>query len=294
MVTPLEGLTAALPGVEIGHTPADDPALAADAARAADVAVVIVGYTAADEGEYIDNTALGDPALLATFPPFPDDPALQQRLEGLLSGDGGSMAGSVGIGGDRLSLRLRPVDADIIRAVAAANPRTVVAVITAGAVVTEEWRKAVPAVLLSWYSGSEGGHALADVLLGRVDAAGRLPFSVPTSEAHLPFFDRDATAITYDRWFGQRLLDRDGHAAAFPSGSACPTRRSRSPASTVDDLVGDAFGAAVTVTNGGHRAGHHVVQLYGRLEAGADFPSRVLLGFGSVELEPGAVDRPAA
>ena len=192
---------------------------------------MIVGYTAADEGEYIDNTALGDPALLATFPPFPDDPALQQRLEGLLSGDGGSMAGSVGIGGDRFSLRLRPVDADIIRAVAAANPRTIVAVITAGAVITEEWRQTVPAVLFSWYSGSEGGHALADVLLGRVDAAGRLPFSVPTSEAHLPFFDRDATAITYDRWFGQRLLDRDGHAAAFPSGSACPIRRSRSPTS---------------------------------------------------------------
>ena len=65
-------------------------------------------------------------------------------MEGLLSGDGGSIAGSDGAGGDRLSLRLRPVDADIIRAVAAANPRTVVAIVTAGAVITEEWRLPCP------------------------------------------------------------------------------------------------------------------------------------------------------
>jgi hypothetical protein len=291
VVTPLEGLRAALPGMEFSHTSADDPALAADAARAADVVVVMVGYTAEDEGEYIDNEAFGDPALLATFPPFPDDPTLQQRLEGLLSGDGGAMAGSVGAGGDRLSLRLRPVDADIIRAVAAANPRTVVAIVTGGAVITEEWRDAVPAVLLSWYSGSEGGHALADVLLGHVDASGRLPFSLPVSEDHLPFFDRNATAITYDKWFGQRLLDRDGHAAAFPLGFGLSYTDFAVSDLAVDDIVGDSFGAAVTVANIGHRAGRHVVQLYGRLDAGDDFPRRVLLGFGAVALAPGAAAR---
>jgi beta-glucosidase len=291
VVTPLQGLKAALPGVEISHTPADDPALAADAARAADVAVVMVGYTAEDEGEYIDNEAFGDPALLAVFPPFPDDPALQQRLEGLLSGDGGSMAGSVAAGGDRLSLRLRPVDADIIRAVAAANPRTVVAVITAGAVITEEWRHAVPAVLLSWYSGSEGGHALADVLLGHVDASGRLPFSIPTSEEHLPFFDRNATAITYDKWFGQRLLDRDGHAAAFSLGFGLSYANFALSDLSVGGLVDEVFEAIVTVSNTGERDGRHVVQLYGRLEAGDDFPSRVLLGFGAVALAAGETVR---
>ncbi len=291
VVTPLEGLRAALPGMEFSHTSADDPALAADAARAVDAVVVIVGYTAEDEGEYIDNETFGDPALLATFPPFPDDPALQQRLEGLLSGDGGAMAGSVGAGGDRLALRLRPVDADIIRAVTAANPRTVVAIVTGGAVITEEWRDAVPAVLLSWYSGSEGGHALADVLLGHVDASGRLPFSLPVSEDHLPFFDRNATAITYDKWFGQRLLDRDGHAAAFPLGFGLSYTDFAVSDFAVDDIVGDSFGAAVTVANIGHRAGRHVVQLYGRLDAGNDFPRRVLLGFGAVALAPGAAAR---
>jgi beta-glucosidase-like glycosyl hydrolase len=287
VVTPLEGIRAALPGVEVSHTPEDDPALAADAALTADLAVVLVGYTAEDEGEYIDNEAFGDPELLAVFPPFPDDPALQKRLEGLLTGEGGSTVGSDGAGGDRLSLRLRPVDADIIRAVAAANARTVVAIITAGAVITEEWSDAVPAVLLSWYSGSEGGHALADVLLGAVDASGRLPFSVPVSEDHLPFFERTTTAITYDKWFGQRLLDRDGLAAAFPLGFGLSYTKFALSDLSVGDLVGDSFEGSVTVTNTGQRAGRHVVQLYGRLEAGDDFPGRVLLGFGSVVLEPG-------
>ena len=71
---------------------------------------------------------------------------------------------------------------------------------------------------MMWYAGMEGGHALADVLRGAQNPSGRLPFSIPTSEAHLPLFDRDATAITYDHFHGQRLLDRLGVGAAFPHG----------------------------------------------------------------------------
>ncbi len=72
---------------------------------------------------------------------------------------------------------------------------------------------------------------------------GRLPFSVPTSEDHLPFFDRTATAITYDKWFGQRLLDRDGHAAAFPLGFGLSYTEFALSDLSVDDLVGDSFGS---------------------------------------------------
>ncbi len=68
VVTPLQGLRAALPGAAISHVAVDDPAAAAEAARAADVAVVIVGYTADDEGEYIGPDAMEDPGLIALFP----------------------------------------------------------------------------------------------------------------------------------------------------------------------------------------------------------------------------------
>jgi beta-glucosidase len=296
VVTPLQGLTEALPDATMRHVAEDSPEAAAAAARASDVAVVVVGYTALDEGEYIGSGMFADPALLALFPPVGDNAAGQELLSGLTGSTGSdvSIVGSQGAGGDRASLRLRPVDADIIRAVAAANPRTVVAVVTAGAVLTEEWRDAVPAVLLAWYSGSEGGRALADVLLGEVDAAGRLPFSIPASEEHLPSFDRDATAITYDKWFGQRLLDRDGHSAAFPLGYGLSYTTFRLDGLDLAPVAGEAFEASVTVTNTGSRAGRHVVQLYGRpAGAGDDFPSRVLLGFAPVALDRGESARVA-
>ncbi|MCA2219171.1 beta-glucosidase family protein [Jidongwangia harbinensis] len=294
VVTPLQGLTAALPQATVRHVAEDSPAAAAAAARDCDVAVVVVGYTALDEGEYIGAGMFADPALLALFPPVGDDPTGQRLLDRLTADAGSdvSIVGSQGAGGDRASLRLRPVDAEIIRAVAAANPRTVVAVVTAGAVLTEEWRDAVPAVLFAWYAGSEGGHALADVLFGDVDAAGRLPFSIPVTEDHLPPFDRDATAVTYDKWFGQRLLDRDGHRAAFPLGFGLSYTGFALADPQLGPLTGETFSASVAVTNTGTRAGRHVVQLYGRpAGAGDDFPARVLLGFAPVALEPGETAR---
>jgi beta-glucosidase len=290
VVTPLQGLTAALPQATIRHVAEDSPAAAAAAAKDADVAVVIVGYSAMDEGEYVGNGVFADPVLLGLFPPVGDSATGAELLSALAAGADSdtNIVGSESAGGDRASLRLRPVDAEIIRAVAAANPRTVVAVVTAGAVITEEWRDAVPAVLLAWYSGSEGGRALADVLLGDVDVAGRLPFSIPTTEDHLPAFDRDATAVTYDKWFGQRLLDRDGHPAAFPLGFGLSYTSFALADLEVGEITDETFPASVTVTNTGARAGHHVVQVYGAaIGAGDDFPSRVLLGFAPVALGAG-------
>ncbi|OPG14361.1 glycoside hydrolase family 3 C-terminal domain-containing protein [Microbispora sp. GKU 823] len=295
VVTALRGLTEAIPQARIIHVADDDPAAAAAAAAQADVAVVVAGYTAADEGEWVGGDVLADPGLLALFPPPGDDPAGQSFASFLAEPGAVDSISGGSAGGDRPSLRLRPVDADIIRAVAAANPRTVVVIVTAGAVITEEWRDAVPAVLVSWYSGCEGGRALADVLLGDADAAGRLPYSIPAAEEHLPYFDRDATAITYDKWFGQRLLDRDGHAPAFPLGFGLSYTSFALGDLTLSAPDGDSFTGVVTVTNTGSRAGRHVVQLYGRptgIDAVADdFPTRVLLGFATVDLAAGASAR---
>ncbi|MEU4236030.1 glycoside hydrolase family 3 C-terminal domain-containing protein [Actinoplanes sp. NPDC026619] len=278
VVTVLDGLSAAVPGVRVNHV-ADDAQAAAEAARTADAAVVVVGYTAVDEGEYLGADTMADPALQALFPPVPDGAAGFD-----LSQAAATMGGAAG--GDRASLRLLPADVELIRAVAAANPRTVVVIVTAGAVITEEWRDEVPAVVIGWYSGVEGGHALADVLLGKADAAGRLPYSIPVSEEHLPFFDRNARSIVYDRWFGQRLLDRDGHAAAFPLGFGLSYTTFALDRLVLSPVAGEGFTATVRVTNTGERAGRHVVQLYGVVEAD-DFPRRVLLGFAPVEVAAG-------
>ena len=82
----------------------------------------------------------------------------------------------------------------------------------------ERWRRHVPAILMLWYPGMEGGHALAEIVLGVHGPSGRLPFAIPTDESHLPPFDPDANTIEYGPLHGQRLLDELGVQAAFPFG----------------------------------------------------------------------------
>ena len=130
-----------------------------------------------------------------------------------------------------------------------------------------------------WYAGMEGGHALADVLTGRHNPSGRLPFAVPTSQEHLPFFDRDATSITYDRFHGQRLLDRLGVAPAFPHGFGLSYTTFTIDAAAVVERSADGAHLDVTVRNTGDRDGRHVVQVYGRRRTGTYAGELLLVGF---------------
>ncbi len=152
--TPLDGITAAFRGASITAVTTDDPEAAADAARETQVAVVIAGFDARDEGEYVGSDTLARPELLALFPPRPDLPlglpgapaesGVAAEAPGSHAGAGGGAGSSPNImtagdqyGGDRASLALRPVDEAIIRAVVAANPRTIVCLVAGGAVLTE-------------------------------------------------------------------------------------------------------------------------------------------------------------
>ncbi|QXG75168.1 glycoside hydrolase family 3 C-terminal domain-containing protein [Modestobacter sp. L9-4] len=272
--TPLDGITAAFPGARVTLVEDDDPAAAAAAAADADVAIVVAGFDAEDEGEYVGPDTMTDPALVALYPPRPD--GVQA------TGDEVVMTAGEGFGGDRSSLRLRPVDEQVIAATVAANPRTVVTMVAAGPVLTEEWRQRVPAIVLMWYAGMEGGVALADVLTGAAEPSGRLPFSVPTSEEHLPFFDVDATAITYDRWHGQRLLDRLGVEAAYPHGFGLSYT-----SFTIGEVTAAGDTVTATVTNTGDRDGRHVVQVYGRTLTGGYAGERAVVGFAPVAVPAG-------
>ncbi|MFN8018720.1 MAG: glycoside hydrolase family 3 C-terminal domain-containing protein [Acidimicrobiales bacterium] len=282
-VTPLEGLRAALPDVEVVH--GEDAAVAAGA----DVAVVVVGYTKLDEGEFIGGSGTRH---LTELMPAADEPEVVEAFRASLaeldlprfeppedpfrSGRGFSK------GGDRTSLRLRPEDEVLIAAVVAACPRTIVAIVAGSAVVVDGWDGTVPALVQSWYAGMEGGHALADVLLGRAEPSGRLPFTVPRDPADLPPFDPAATAVTYDGWHGYWRLARDGHEAAYPFGFGLAyTELALAGASA--RLVDGAVLVSAVATNRGDRPGVEVVQVYGRA---GDGPRR-LVGFARVELAAG-------
>ena len=122
------------------------------------------------------------------------------------------------VGGDRKSLSLKPDEIALIQAVAPVNPNTVVSLVCGSLLMTKEWDAQVPAILYSWYSGVEGGTALAEILFGSVNPSGKLPFVIPEDEAHLPAVDFMAKEITYDFFHGYRKLDHEGHKPAYPFG----------------------------------------------------------------------------
>ena len=284
VVTLLDGLRAALPDAEVLHHDGADLAEVRTLAASADVALVVVGYTKEDEGEYVDVAGMSH--LFHLFPPM-TDPAIGRRLQDATARFGGT---GMAPGGDRRALTLREQHEALLELVAGANPRAVVAVMGGSAVVIERWRRRVPAILLVWYPGVEGGHALADVLLGRAEPGGRLPFAVPADAAHLPPFDRDATRATYDLWHGQWKLDRDRHAAAFPFGfglgyTTFALRDAHVGGQGMERVV------RVTVANTGARTGTDVVQVYGGLPGSAyERPVRRLLGFRRVTVGAGAAE----
>ena len=246
VVTHLAGLRAALPAAEVLHAGGNDLDEAAALAMSADVAIVVVGYTRADEGEYIGESGSSH---LAALLPSADEAAVVASFEARFVDDhvpapdtipGSDALGLLHRGRSRAARRSTAPDEALIAAVAAANPRTVVAMVAGSAVLTESWRATVPALLQVWYSGMEGGHAFADVVLGATDATGRLPFSVPTDAAHLPPFDREADAVTYDAWHGYWKLARDRHQPAFPFGFGLSYTTWEIGPTTVDDDGTDA------------------------------------------------------
>ena len=191
-------------------------------------------------------------------------------------------------GGDRTSLRLPPREVELIRAVAVANPRTVVVIQAGSAVITTEWTDTVPAVIQAWYGGCEAGPGLADVLLGVVNPSARLPFSVPKDEADLSTFDADATQFTYDRWHGWWHLARNHTQPAYAFGFGLSYTTFE--LSDVDvSTEGSAIIVRATVNNTGDRAGADVVQVYAD-RPGADAPAR-LVGFARVAVAPGEAER---
>jgi beta-glucosidase len=195
-------------------------------------------------------------------------------------------------GFDRADLNLPGAQDDLVRAVAAANPRTVV-VINAGAPVTMPWRDEVAAVLLSWFGGQEFGHALADVLLGHTEPGGRLPTTWPATEADVPVLITrpEEGVLRYDEGIhlGYRAWARAGRTPAYPFGHGLGyTTWEISDLNVAAALPGQPVRVTATVGNTGHRAGRQVLQVYLSKEGSpVDRPVRWLAGFASVHAEPG-------
>jgi beta-glucosidase len=198
---------------------------------------------------------------------------------------------------DRTTLALPGAQDDLVRRVAAANPRTVV-VVNAGAPVLMPWRDEIAAVLLTWFGGQELGDALADVLLGAVEPGGRLPTTWPAREADVPVLSTTPTdgALEYVEGvhIGYRAWARAGAAPAYAFGHGLGyTTWEHVGLRVLEPPTAEAPARVeVIVRNTGARSGRHVVQAYlSRADSAVDRPALWLAGFALVEAEPGAEAR---
>ncbi len=197
-------------------------------------------------------------------------------------------------GADRPSLALPGDQNALIDAVAAANPRTVVVLNTGGAVLMP-WLDRVAAVVEAWYPGEEDGAAIAAVLYGAVDPAGRLPVTFPaaaggtgiTSRAQWPGNGLTST-YTEDLQMGYRFVNATGTRPLFPFGYGLSYTRFALRSITVGRQPDGAVTVHCTVTDTGPLAGGDVVQAYLTFPAAAGEPPRQLVAFAPVTLTPGA------
>ncbi|MEW2519227.1 glycoside hydrolase family 3 C-terminal domain-containing protein [Actinacidiphila alni] len=237
------------------------------------------------------------------FAPDLPDPTIQAAVDAAKKADAAVVVvgDSSSEGSDRTTLALPGNEDQLISAVAAANPRTVV-VIRAGAPVLMPWLSQVPAVLDMWYPGQEDGNALAALLTGDAEPGGRLPVSFPRTDT------QTATAAAPGRYpavngvydysekldVGYRWYDQEKQTPLFPFGYGLSYTTFRQSHLRIDDDRVEATGrgtgkirVSVDVTNTGRRTGTDVVQLYVGYPAGAGEPPKALKTFAKVELKPG-------
>ncbi|MFY9848077.1 MAG: glycoside hydrolase family 3 C-terminal domain-containing protein [Trebonia sp.] len=197
---------------------------------------------------------------------------------------------------DRPSLNLPSAQDELISAVAAANPHTIV-VIDAGAPVAMPWLSQVAGVLDAWYPGQTSGTSLASVLFGQTNPSGHLPVTFPASLSQMPTsspaqFPGNGSTVQYSEGIdvGYRGYDAGNLTPLFPFGFGLSyttfsfSNLQISPASgngTQNEQV------TATVTNTGTRAGSDVAQLYLGDPSGAGEPPRQLAGFQRVSLGVG-------
>jgi beta-glucosidase len=217
------------------------------AARNADVVIAVVGITSQLEGE---EMPVHEPGFL---------------------------------GGDRTSIDLPEPEEALVEAVAAAGKPLVVVLMNGSALAVNWPSEHANAILEAWYSGEEGGAAIAETLSGKNNPAGRLPVTFYRSINQLPNFEDYSMENRTYRYFQGKPLYPFGYGLSY-------TTFSYSDLSLPQTAVkaSDPVGADVTVTNTGKVAGDEVVQLYLRFPPLAGAPRIALRGFQRIHLDPGA------
>ncbi len=251
IITPLKGIREYLgDSIELLYNDGRDKKAVKETAKEVDIAIVVVGLTYKDEGEFIRELRTG---------------------------------------GDRENLSLHDDHIELIKDVTSQNKNCIVVLIGGSAIMMEEWKDKVPAILMAWYSGMEGGMALAKIIFGEVNPGGKLTFTIPKDSNQLPFFDKNADEIEYGYYHGYTLFDKKGMEPAFPFGFGLSyTNFNYSNLNT--NVKDDKVIATIDIKNTGKVAGDEIVQLYIGLEnSKIDRPKKLLRGFKRICVKPNEV-----
>lgn len=208
-------------------------------------------------------------------------------------------------GSDR-TFHLPPGQDQLIEEITSINPHTIVVVTSGGSVDMNGWIDRVPAVLESWYSGQEGGTALAQILFGDADPSGRLPVTFekrwadnPVRDSYYPEPGSERVVYKEGVFVGYRGYERSGIKPLFPFGYGLSYTTFRLANLKVHPLAGAAasrdssrsglrYEVSFDATNTGERSGAEVAEVYvGEIHPRVPRPERELKGFARMELRPG-------
>lgn len=291
VITPLQGLKRYLgDAVEVLHRDETQWEEARQLANEVDAVVIVAGNDYNDEGEYTSPSSLDemfDPIITGYQQMRKPLKAALVKVIKKLGISTFQIQEGMAPGGDRQNLSLNAEQIKLIQAVAGVNPNTVVCLVTGSMIMIKEWAQGVPAILYSWYAGMEGGTALAHILFGDVNPSGKLPFTIPTSVEHLPYFSSTDKEITYDLYHGYTLLDKNNHQPAFPFGFGLSYTSFEYSALQVT-RKDDQLDVSVTVKNIGERDGAEVVQVHvGKPDSKVERQKKLLKGFEKVFIPAG-------
>ncbi|MFW5981601.1 MAG: glycoside hydrolase family 3 C-terminal domain-containing protein [Halanaerobiaceae bacterium] len=205
---------------------------------------------------------------------------LSPRLEG----EEGEFANSDG-GGDKINLKLPGMQEELLKVISQTG-KPIVMVLLNGSPLELNWpHENVPAILEAWYPGEEGGTAVADIIFGNYNPAGRLPLTFVKSMEQLPpFRDYNMENRTY-RYMKEEPLYPFGYGLSYTDFAYSDLEISEKKLNSNTDRK---ITVSVTVENTGDRNGDEVVQLYIKdLEASTRVPNMDLRGFKRINLNPG-------
>lgn len=256
VVTIEEGIKKEHPDCEIMYEDGSNLGAAKQAAREADVVVFVVGYNHDDEGEFVT----------------------EEKKDNYLGASGGDR---------KESLSLHEEDINLLREAGPENKNSIVVLIGGNTILMKEWYGKISAILMAYYPGMEGGTALSEILFGRVNPSGKLPFVVPYEETDLPKINWEAMNQYYEYYHGYTRLEKNGVTPMVPFGFGL-SYTSFSIDSPKVQICKEMLEVNATITNTGNREGAQVVQLYVGFENSAiDRPIKLLRGFERIDLKAG-------